>query len=416
MPDFVKFHINSSPMKVLVIGKVWPEPRSSAAGARTLGLIDAFLDVGWSVTFATTAQPNEYSVDLVEKGVSTGKIQVNDDGFDDWARAVGPDFVIFDRYMTEEQFGWRIEKACPEAFRILDTIDLHCLREAREQQLKQGGALNFFNEVALREIAAIFRSDLSLMISEFEIECLQSVFQVPAAQLNYLPLMLEAPIQSNSSYGDRKDFVMIGNYLHAPNWDAVRWCRAEIWPIIRQHLPDAELHLYGSYEPDKARQLENTAKGIHFCGRAEDALKTLERYRVNLAPLRFGAGQKGKVADGYCSGTPTVATPIAAESMNGPIDWGCPLHSDAVSFAQAAMEVYTQPERWQRVQQQGYRIVEERFLAESWKPKLIQQLESLSTASRNNHFIGRMLRHHQHRSTEYMSRWIEAKNRLSGGA
>ncbi|MBC2602984.1 glycosyltransferase [Puniceicoccus vermicola] len=403
-------------MKVLVIGKVWPEPRSSAAGARTLGLIEAFLEAGWSVTFATSAQPNEHSVDLVEKGVSTAKIQVNDDAFDEWAQALAPDFVVFDRYMTEEQFGWRIEKACPEALRVLDTIDLHCLREAREQQLKEGGALNLFNDVALREIAAIFRSDLSLMISEFEIECLQSVFQVPATQLSYLPLMLEAPVPSTSTYEDRKDFVMIGNYLHAPNWDAVRWCCAEIWPILRQQLPDAALHLYGSYEPGKARQLENPAKGIHFCGRAGDALHTLERYRVNLAPLRFGAGQKGKVADGFCSGTPTVVTPIAAESMNGPIDWGCPIQADAPGFAQTAVEVYTHPERWERVQRQGYRIVEERFLAQNWKPRLIQQIESLDAESRQNHFIGRMLRHHRHRSTEFMSRWIEAKNRLSDGA
>ncbi len=402
-------------MKVLVIGKVWPEPRSSAAGARTLGLIEAFLEAGWSVTFATTAQRTEFSVDLRARGISTERIQVNDESFDEWVRELGPDFVVFDRYMVEEQFGWRIEKVCPDALRILDTIDLHCLRLAREQQLKQGGALDLFNEVALREIAAIFRSDLSLMISEFEIECLESVFQVPSEQLAYLPLMVEGPLPSAVPYEDRKDFVMIGSYLHAPNWDAVRWCCADIWPIIRQKLPKAELHLYGSYEPEKARQLENAAKGVHFRGRAEHALETMERYRVNLAPLRFGAGQKGKVADGFCSGTPTVVTPIAAESMNGCIDWGCPISADVNAFAQAAVDVYTDPESWEKVQQQGFRIVEERFLAREWKPRLIDRMISMNTESRHRQFVGRMLRHHHHRSTEYMSRWIEAKNRLGGG-
>lgn len=400
-------------MKVLVIGKVWPEPRSSAAGTRTMGLIDAFLDAGWSVTFATTAQPTEHSADLVSKGVSTAQIQVNDAAFNEWVEALAPDYVIFDRYMTEEQFGWRIEKACPDALRVLDTSDLHCLREAREQQLKQGGALDLFNEVALREVATIFRSDLSLMISEFEMECLQSTFQVPAVQLNYLPLMLDAPDASATTYDDRKDFVMIGSYFHAPNWDAVQWCCAEIWPIIRRELPNATLNLYGSYEPDKARRLEDASNGILFQGRAGDALETLERYRVNLAPLRFGAGQKGKVVDGFCSGTPTVATPIAAESMNGPIDWGCSVCGDAAGFARAAIEVYTDPKLWQRVRQQGYRIVEARFLASEWKPKLIKRMESMRVRSRHDHFIGRMLRHHQHRSTEYMSRWIETKNRLN---
>ncbi|MEM0967161.1 MAG: glycosyltransferase family 4 protein [Verrucomicrobiota bacterium] len=400
-------------MKVLVIGKVYPEPLSSAAGTRTMGLIDAFLTVNWSVTFTTTAEPTEHSDDLLKKGVSTRKSQVNDDAFDHWVRSLAPNFVVFDRYMTEEQFGWRIEKACPDTLRILDTIDLHCLREAREQQLKHGGNLNLFNDVALREIAAIFRSDLSWIISEFEIECLQSVFQVPATQLSYLPLMLDSPLPSTSTFEDRKDFVMIGNYLHAPNWDAVHWCCDQIWPIIRQQLPDAALHLYGSYEPEKVRQLENAANGIYFCGRAEESMKTLGRYRVNLAPLRFGAGQKGKVADGFCSGTPTVVTPIAAESMNGPIDWGCLIHADAPGLAQTAVELYTKPDLWKTVQHQGYRIVKDRFLAKEWAPSLIEQLKSLTTENRKNHFVGQMLRHHHHRSTEYMSRWIEAKNRFN---
>jgi hypothetical protein len=379
-----------------------------------MGLVEAFLEAGWPVTFASSAQPTEHSADLEAMGVSTAAIQVNEDAFDRWVRTLAPDLVVFDRYVIEEQFGWRVELACPDALRVLDTSDLQCLREAREQQVKQGGALDLFNELALREVAAIFRSDLSLMISEFEIECLENLFGVPSTQLSYLPLMLEAPVAPCATYAARKHFMMIGSYLHPPNWDAVRWCCAEIWPLIRRSLPDVELHLYGSYEPDKARVLEDAAQGIRFRGRADSALDTLARYRVNLAPLRFGAGQKGKVGDGFLSGTPTVATPIAAESMNGPIDWGCPIQVDPADFAQTAIDAYTQRDLWERVQQQGYRIVRERLLASDWKPWLIERLKALRSESRHEHFIGRMLRHHQHRSTEYMSRWIEAKNRLAG--
>ncbi|MGB0743965.1 MAG: glycosyltransferase family 4 protein [Opitutales bacterium] len=399
-------------MKPLIIGKVWPEPTSSAAGKRTQGLIEAFLEAGWPVHFATTAQPTDHSTALEAIGVATSAIQVNDSEFDCWLRELAPDLVLFDRYMVEEQFGWRVEQVCPDALRVLDTSDLHSLRYAREQQVKQGGALDLFNKVALREIAAIFRSDMNLIISEFEIECLRSVFQVPEAQLCYLPLMTDLRAASPLPFDGRSDFVMIGSYLHAPNWDAVLWCCREIWPIIREQLPDAQLHLYGSYESDKARLLENKALGIYSCGRADDALKTIERYRVNLAPLRFGAGQKGKVLDGFCAGTPTVATPIAAESMHGNIDWGCPIPSHADDFAKTAIELYSKPELWTKVQQQGYQILEDRFLASEWKPRLIEQFTKLRSEDRQKHFTGQMLRHHQHRSTEYMSRWIEAKNRL----
>ena len=101
--------------------------------------------------------------------------------------------------------------------------------------------------------------------------------------------------------------------------------------------------------------------------------------------------------------------------MNGCIDWGCPISADVDAFAQAAVDVYTDPESWEKVQQQGFRIVEERFLAREWKPRLIDRMISMNTESRHRQFVGRMLRHHHHRSTEYMSRWIEAKNRLGGG-
>ena len=402
-------------MKTLVIGKIWPEPVSSAAGTRTMNLLLALQEAGWETTFATTAQASEYSVDVEGMGISSCRIAVNDSSFDGWVSDLGPDLVIFDRYMIEEQFGWRVEKACPAALRVLDTSDLHCLREARGVQLKQGGELNLYNEVALREVASIHRCDLTFMISEFEMGVLQEVFQIPERQLAYLPFMidlLDAPLRG---YEEREHFVMIGSYMHEPNWDAVRWCCESIWPAIRAALPEAELHVYGSYEPPKARQLNNSKKGIVISGRAENAIETVGQYRVNLAPLRFGAGQKGKLADGFVAGTPGVATPVAAESMNGDIDWGCAIESESEAFARVAVEVYSDSDVWTKVQRQGTLIAKERFSAMKWKKAFVERLDLLAkdaAVNRHRNFVGRMLRHHQHRSTEFMSRWIEAKNRI----
>ncbi|MEM8868539.1 MAG: glycosyltransferase [Verrucomicrobiota bacterium] len=397
-------------MRTLIIGKVWPEPASSAAGSRTLALIDAFKTAGWPVHFASAAQFSDYSEQLERPGLTTHRIEVNDSSFDRWIQELDPELVVFDRFMTEEQFGWRVETQCPNARRVLDTSDLHCLRAARREALLQQTPLELFNETALREIASIYRSDLSLIISEVELQILLEQFQVPPAQLCYLPLLAGPPMEKVPAFSEREHFVMIGNYLHEPNWDAVRWCRHEIWPLIRKALPSAELHLYGAYEPDKARQLADLKLGVRCCGRAERSMRTLAQYRVNLAPLRFGAGQKGKVVDGFCAGTPTIATPVAAESMNGPIEWGCPMHDDPSDFAAVAAKVYTDPELWSHIQQQGYEIRAERLDATHWKPVLIEALTRLDPSQRRDCFIGRMLRHHQHRSTEFMSRWIEAKN------
>ena len=403
-----------STVHCLIIGKVWPEPSSTAAGRRTADIIRSLQAAGTHVSFACGAKPSEHSLDLDALGVASHTVQPNDSAFDTWIAELAPDVVVFDRFMIEEQFGWRVEKACPQALRVLDTSDLHCLREARQTQLKQGGALDLYNEIALREVAAIHRSDLTLMISEFEMEVLRTQFDIPQAQIAYWPFGLELGDSKFQEFEARQHFIMIGSFMHPPNVDAARWCKQAIWPLIRKALPEAELHCYGSYGDKYQGELHAPKAGFHYKGRAENALATMANYRVNLAPLRYGAGLKGKVFDGFQTCTPTVTTPIGAEGIVGELDWGCAISADPLQFAEAAIEIYANAEQWSHVQAQGQRIARERFDAAMWQPQLPQLLESaLSnlTENRHQHFTGRMLRHHHHRSTEFMSRWIEAKNR-----
>ena len=174
-------------MDCLIIGKVWPEPSSTAAGRRTQDLITALKLAGWQLHFASAAQRGAYALDLDSLGVQTHTIAVNDAAFDGWVEALAPDVVIFDRFMTEEQFAWRVAQHCPEALRVLDTSDLHSLRVAREQSLKKGEPLQLKNETALREIASIYRCDLTLMISEFEVDVLRREFSIADHLLAYWP-------------------------------------------------------------------------------------------------------------------------------------------------------------------------------------------------------------------------------------
>jgi hypothetical protein len=394
----------------LIIGKVWPEPSSTAAGQRTYDVIAALQLGFWQVHFASAAQRGEHALDLEAIGVKTHKIALNDAAFDPWVEALAPELVIFDRFMSEEQFGWRVAQHCPEALRVLDTSDLHCLRHAREQALKSGEVLKLRNEIALREIAAIYRSDLSLMISEFEMALLREEFGISESLLAYWPFSLELSDEC-VLFEDRKDFILIGSFLHPPNLDAARWSKAEIWPLIRQELPEAELHCYGSYGDRYAAELHDPKSGFYFKGRAEDALATMSLYRVNIAPLRYGAGLKGKVFDGFQTGTPTVMTPIAAEGICSNLDWG---HAAAEDFAAAALQLYREPEAWRIRQFEERALCRERFDSAHWLSRLvsiIQRVVDEKVQRRKQNFIGQMLRHHQHRSTEFMSRWIEYKNK-----
>lgn len=124
-------------MQVLVIGYVWPEPNSSAAGSHMMSLLRLFKAQQWTVTFASPAQTTEHMQDLNAEGINTQGIALNCSSFDDFIEQLQPDVVMFDRFMMEEQFAWRVEKVCPNAMRILDTEDLQCLIQGRHQALKR---------------------------------------------------------------------------------------------------------------------------------------------------------------------------------------------------------------------------------------------------------------------------------------
>lgn len=423
--------------KVLVIGYVWPEPRSSAASGHVMQILDTFLQQGWDVTFSSPAGIGEHKADLLALGIRECPIELNNSSFDTFVAELAPDIVLFDQFMMEEQFGWRVEKQCPDALRILETSDLQSLRHARHQRLKErlkvSDDQNDFSalfapalreefehmadtDLAKREIAALYRCDLSLMISEVEIDLLVEQFKVPRALLHWCPLMLDTPLPEFSPFEDRAHFLSIGNFRHAPNWDAVLWMKTTLWPLIRQQLPGAQLHIYGAYTPPKATALHNAAQGFHVMNWAEDALQVMSSARICLAPLRFGAGIKGKIVDAMLCGTPNVTTPIGAEGMNGDMPWPGAIAESASTFADAAVQLYKDQALWTQAQDRGRELLAARYRQQVHGPALIERITlcrtNLAQARRNN-FTGSMLRHHHHKSTQYMAQWIEAKNRSS---
>ena len=421
--------------KVLVIGYVWPEPRSSAASGHVMQILETFLRQGWDITFSSPAGVGEHKADLLSMGIKEQPIELNNSSFDAFVSQLAPDIVLIDQFMMEEQFGWRVEKHCPDALRVLETSDLQSLRHARHQRLKdrlkasddhndfaslfapalaQEFALMADTELAKREIAALLRCDLNLMISEVEIQLLVEHFSVPRSSVHWCPLMLDPPTQAFAPFEDRAHFLSIGNFRHAPNWDAVLWMKTAIWPLIRQQLPGAQLHIYGAYTPPKATALHNPAQGFHVMNWAEDALQVMSAARICLAPLRFGAGIKGKIFDAMLCGTPNITTPTGAEGMSGDMPWAGEIAESAEAIAQAAVRLYQDKALWTRAQDAGVHLLDARYRQSVHGPALIDRLQHCRDnllALRRQNFIGGMLRHHQHKSTQYMSQWIEEKNR-----
>ena len=408
-------NVNNS---LLIIGFVWPEPNSSAAGGRMMQLISLFKEQGYQITFASPALDSDFMVNLADFGVNKVTIELNDSSFDAFIRHLQPDIVLFDRFMMEEQFGWRVAENCPNAIRILDTEDLHCLRLARQKAFKENRIFQVVDlleeAVAKREIASVLRSDLSLMVSEYEMELLQSIFRIEKSLLFYLPLLVDQFEISPLSFQQRQNFGFIGNFLHEPNWNAVQYLKETIWPLIRMQLPKAVLEIYGAYPSQKVFQLHNEKEGFLIRGRAENAKEVISNTRVLLAPLRFGAGIKGKLLEAMQYETPTITTSIGAESMHGTLDWNGFIEDDPQQFADAAVQLYQEESLWLQTQENGFTIVKQRYLKELFAVEFAKQVSFLKLNLKNhrqNNFLGQMLSHHTMQSTKYMSRWIEEKNK-----
>jgi O-antigen biosynthesis protein len=403
---------------ILIIGTVWPEPGSSAAGSRMLQLIFVFRQQGWSITFASAAADSEFASDLEKMNVRKLKIIMNSSVFDQQLREIKPTIVMFDRFMTEEQYGWRVAENCPDALRILDTEDLHCLRAGRQVSWKEKREFvpdNLFTDIAKREIASVYRSDLSLIISSYEMKLLKEFFKVDDALLLYLPFMLKpAENETELTFSERKDFISIGNFLHEPNSNSVMYLKEEIWPLIRKQLPAATLRVYGAYPSQKITALHNPKEGFMIMGRAENAKAVIGQARVLLAPLRFGAGIKGKLIDAMQCGTPNVTTSIGAEGMHDGQEWNGLVADDATTFANNAVRLYSDKELWERSQMNGKKIIPELFSEEIHGKNLTDKIELLAAdlhSHRKSNFTGAMLMQQTAAATKYMSKWIEEKNK-----
>lgn len=401
---------------LLIIGIVWPEPKSSAAGGRMLQLIEILKELDYRIVFASASQESEFSFPLKDIDVEKENILLNDDSFDDFVSQLNPDIVLFDRFMIEEQFGWRVSKSCPKALKILDTEDLHSLRLARQKAFKENKKFDdsdLFSDIAKREMASILRCDISLMVSEFEINLLKEQFKIDESLLYYLPIFAEKALNP-IAFENRKDFAFIGNFLHEPNWNSVLYLKETIWPLIHKQLPDVKLKIYGAYLSQKVLRLNHPKTNFFIEGRAENASKVISEARIMLAPLRFGAGIKGKLLEAMQYGTPSITTSIGAESMHNELPWNGSIEDSPHEFANKAVQLYSDEKLWKESQQNGFEILKNKFSKDLYITKFTEKINYLLnnlSIHRNNNFIGQILQHHTLRSTEYMSRWIEAKNK-----
>ncbi len=257
-----------------------------------------------------------------------------------------------------------IRKLCPKAKVLFHTVDLHFLRMSREAELqsdktKQKAA----DEMKQREHKAIRAVDASIVHSTAELELLQP--ELPSVKLHVFPLIMDVP-GTNKAFSDRKDIVFVGGYQHTPNVDAVQYFVLEIMPLLRTRLPGVCFYAVGSKPPSEIQAL--TCEDVISTGFVEDLTPLLDKMRVSVAPLRFGAGIKGKIGTAMAVGLPVVATTMAAEGMSLTDGENILIADGAEEFADKVVKIYENEALWNRISHNGLKFAESAWGAEAaWK-------------------------------------------------
>ncbi len=409
--------------KVLIIGLSWPQPEATGAGIRMVQLISLLRSQGFHITFCSAAAIPETEGYPDLPGVQFTPVKLNHDSFDRFLKSLNPGMVIFDRFLTEEYFGWRVARTLPRALRILDTEDLHSLRHARELAHREGRSFDptvWRNlDITKRELASIFRSDLSLIISRFEMDFLESQIPSLTNRLFYLPFLFAEsdfiPKAKMKKFSERKDFIFVGNGRHSPNTDAVHYLKREIWPEIRKELPHAGVYVFGAHLSKEITALTDSKQQFYVKGWVPDVSEVLNAARVSLLPLRFGAGLKGKLFEAIRCGTPSAMTSMGAEgtALAGMSSF---LGDDPESFASIAVSLYTDEGLWKDLQKKGVSVLRKDFSKEGFQKSFSSKVDFLFhnlEKHREDNLIGSILLHHTMASTRYLSKWIGLKEAVA---
>lgn len=273
-----------------------------------------------------------------------------------------PDFdaVLVYRFSVLSQVYDVLRKRLPLARIIFHNVDLHYLREQREAELRQDHALLFAAKITQStELEAIAKSDCNIVHTAVEAAIIRE--QLPIDNIIEFPYISELH-RTGRRFDDRRDIMFLGGFAHAPNADGILDFHKNVWPKIVSKLPnEAQLLIVGA-DPTK-EVLALAGERINVTGYVEELEPWFDRARVFVAPLRFGAGIKGKLIQSLSFGVPSVATSVAAEGIGLTSGREAIVADNADEFASAVVELYGDPKKWGELQNAGFDFVEKNY---SW--------------------------------------------------
>ena len=346
--------------RVLIVDAMTPDPSRDSGSLRLCAILRLLGEQGWSTAFL----PDDGHASAAEIKVLGAlgtevlcKPWVAD--LPHWLRSHGRDLhaVILCRHTVAGQYVPLVRRHAAQARLLFDTVDLHFVREQRAAKLRGNASMARRARASQHsELKLIAHSDVTLVVSPHEQALLARL--LPQAQVELLSNIHEVHGRQYP-FADRKDLVFIGGYGHPPNADAIRWMATEILPHLRTTLPNLRLHIIG-HVPDAVRH-ELTTPGLELHGHVADLTPWMDSCLASLAPLRFGAGVKGKINMAMSHGLPVIATHLAVEGMQLRDNVNVLIANDAAAMLVALQRLERDAALWTKLSDNGLDNVRQHF-------------------------------------------------------
>lgn len=355
---------------ILIIEACMITPDQDSGSIRMLNLLDLLRSQGYHVTFIADnlEYVEKYVHQLQQKGIEVYHTDWANGSVKSVLKQLGSDLdaVLVCRHYILKNYIDLLRELAPKAKVIFDTVDLHFVREEREAQLHQNAALRRASQITRRqELALVAKSDVTVVVSEFEKKLLADL--LPQAKVEIISNIHNHEPQ-RPPYHEREGIIFVGGFRHPPNIDAITWYANDVLPVLRKLLPGVSTKVVGSNMPDTVRNL--AAADLEMLGFIENIDPLLHAARISIAPLRYGAGVKGKVNEAMNYGIPVVATACAVEGMHLRAGEEVMVAESAEEFAKAIVAAYQDATLWQQLSNAGVENVKQHFSPAAALPAL----------------------------------------------
>jgi len=400
--------------RALVIDHCTPTPDQDAGSITAINLMRILQGLGFKVTFIPEDNflcMNPYTKDLQRIGIEC-LYAPHVKSLEQHLAKHGEqyDVVVVFRLLAAERHLGAVRKYCPNAKLVFHTSDLHYLREMREAELVGSDTLHKkARKTQERELRIIRAVDATIVHSLAEKHMLDTILKSEDSGRSNVHLFgwaIEIP-GTQVPFEQRNGMAFVGGFQHPPNIDAVLWFAKDIFPIIRQELPDALLYIVGSRATQEILRLEGD--GIKVVGYMEDLRPLLDRCRMSVVPIRYGAGIKGKIGTSLSYGLPCVSTTIGAEGMGLKEGDGVLVADDPADFAATVIRLHNDQALWNSCSQGGLDFVRRNYSLEAGIKTIHDVLkgtglpENKMSESSIPEFLGSM----NHETTKYQADQID---------